>query len=105
MKVLNKYLGKQLARSKILNYEDFKRVFCRCLFKDSLIDLSESIETLEGLDKNAPLVLKLGIYQRKLMMNGIEKEGDENIQGRHIMNALNDMREDNIKPVRYESFV
>jgi len=62
MKVLNKYLGKQLARSKILNYEDFKRVFCRCLFKDSLIDLSESIETLEGLDKNAPLVLKLGIY-------------------------------------------
>lgn len=38
-------------------------------------------------------------------MNGIEKEGDENIQGRHIMNALNDMREDNIKPVRYEQFV
>lgn len=74
-----KYLGSQIAKAVIISHEDFKRVFCRCLFKDSLIDLSENIEKLGELDQDAPLVLKLGIYQRQLMMDGIEKEGDGNI--------------------------
>lgn len=47
----------------------------RCLFKDALLGLSEAIDSIPGLDKATPLAIKLGIYQRGLMMEGIEKEG------------------------------
>eukprot|EP00347_Sterkiella_histriomuscorum_P008784 403343767 len=90
LKIIQKYLGKQIGKTsqKTLTLEDFKRLFCRCFFKDSLIQLSQDIEKIKSLDQSAPLSLKLGLYQRQLMMDGIEKEGIENQHGRHIMNAL-----------------
>lgn len=31
-------------REKVMTYEDFNKIFCKCIFKDSLISMTENID-------------------------------------------------------------
>ena len=64
-KILGKYLDiTNLKHGVIVSSEDFNQVFCKCIFKDALIDMTEDIKTLGEKVVDTPLTLKLGFYQR-----------------------------------------
>ena len=58
-KVLLKYLEGDV-KGTIITRDDFNQVFCRCIFKDSLIAMTEKIVEMDELVGEMPLTLKLG---------------------------------------------
>ena len=86
-KILFKYLDK---KEKMVTCEDFNQLFCKCIFKDALLSMTSDIDSLNASPSlgDMPLTLKLGRYQRTLMMQGLERDCDNTGRGRAIMQAL-----------------
>lgn len=68
-KIMQKSLQK---KEKLTTNEDFNKIFCKCIFKEALINMFESIDNLPDINSDVPLQLKLGTYQRTMMMQGLE---------------------------------
>ncbi len=58
-KILQKYLDK---KARIITCEDFNSLFCKCIFKDALIGMTDEIDLMNSHILDMPLTLKLGKY-------------------------------------------
>eukprot|EP00347_Sterkiella_histriomuscorum_P003737 403363140 len=106
-KVLLKYLDRDM-KNNILTKDDFNQIFCRCIFKDSLIAMTEKICEMDTYIGDVPLTLKLGRYQRDLMMHGLSKSGEKQKIGLDIMNALfhlKSQKDVSFRSLRYAAFI
>jgi hypothetical protein len=47
-----------------MTIDDFKKIFCKCIFKEALLNMFEAIEKLSTIKGKGdiPLTLKLGTY-------------------------------------------
>ena len=70
-RVLYKYIER---RGKTLNHDDFNQLFTKCIFKDALINMAETLTSQNAGGEDLPLTLMIGKYQRQLMMNGLEED-------------------------------
>ena len=106
-KVLQKYLDTVLKGAHITR-DDFYQVFCKCIFKDSLIAMSEQIDAMDKGLGEMPLTLKLGHYQRDLMIKGLDQTHEDFDKGRAILNArfnISASKDLSLKTMRYASFI
>lgn len=55
---LQKYFG---TKKTLISCQDFNKLFCKCIFKDALINLAAQIEALSS-KKEVPMALKLGEF-------------------------------------------
>lgn len=58
-KILLKNLDK---RAKVVTNEQFNQIFCKNIFKDALIEITNTIEEVNQGASETPLTLKLGLY-------------------------------------------
>lgn len=85
-KILFKNIDK---RAVMVTFEDFNQIFCKNIFKDALIDVTNNIEKTNQGSTETPLTLKLGRFQRQLIEPGLHKHLDDKAKdARAIMNAL-----------------
>lgn len=66
-KIIFKLLG--CKKDKTMTIDDFNKVFCKCIFKESLVQMFDAIDkvTVENKEEfnsvsEVPLTLKLGAY-------------------------------------------
>jgi hypothetical protein len=64
-----------------MNFEEFNRIFCKGIFKDALINVNKNFGTTIKTSgaQEVSLFVKIGEYQRKQMLNGLEP-GSQNFQ-------------------------
>jgi len=58
-KIIFKALRKKVQS---ITFEEYNKIFCKCIFKEALIELVSSLEQMEGVTEEMPLALKLGIF-------------------------------------------
>ena len=95
-----------------VNYDEFKRIFCKTIFKNWLIGLINEIlkfdpipseQMIKGLKiqgdqqnieskKILPVSIRTAAYQRKLMWSGINRKSKDHKHGRNILNSLADLK-------------
>jgi hypothetical protein len=95
-------------KSNIVTCEDFNQIFCKNIFKDALIDVTNTIEKANAGASETPLTLKLGKFQRNLIEPGLQKrEDDRTRDARAIMNALFALQceqDPSLKLIKYSEF-
>ena len=80
---------KTIGRFEQMDYEDFYRLFCKGIFRISLLDMMHNIEQMATAHTELPLTLKIGAYRRNLMLSSFSKElNPYKDQGAAIIKAL-----------------
>ena len=98
-KILYKNIDK---RASVVTCEEFNQIFCKNIFKDALIEVTSHIERVSAGASEAPLTLKLGLFQRHLIEPGLqEKSDDKTKDARAIMGALFQLQAKNDNSLRY----
>ena len=102
----------QDSSSGSVNYDEFKRIFCKTIFKNCLIGLIKEILRFDPIPSDThqkgskkevdiqdierknilPVSIRTAAYQRKLMWNGINRKSKDHKHGRNILNALADLK-------------
>lgn len=83
-----------------MTYDEFNRIFCKGLFKDALVGVTESINKQASSKEALPFALKVGEYQRSIMFEGLSKESKNHEYGKSILDALNKLRTEDAAPQR-----
>jgi len=60
-KILQKFLDLN-EKLEFISKDDFYQVFCKCIFKDSLLAMTDEIDKLDKGLGDIPLTVKLGQY-------------------------------------------
>ena len=90
----------QSQRRENVTYDEFNRIFCKGLFKDALVGVTESINKQAANKEELPFALKVGEYQRSIMFEGLTKESKNHEYGKSILDALNKLRTEDSAPQR-----
>ena len=86
---------KTIGRFEQMDYEDFYRLFCKGIFRISLLDMMHNIEQMATAHTELPLTLKIGAYRRNLMLSSFSKElNPYKDQGAAIIKALQIYKEE-----------
>ena len=94
LKIIQSQLGQNSRRDK-MNFDEFNRIFCKGIFKDALITVNKNFGTTLKTNEaqEVTLSVKIGEYQRKQMLQGLEPGSQNFQQGRQILNSLNNISE------------
>lgn len=99
--VINREEAKTLIRkslpenkhSEVVQYEQFSKIFCKGIFKEALLAVTEQLDAPSKGDNTSSLSLPVQVnqYQRKMMVDGLlSTSGD---QGQSILRALAKLKE------------
>lgn len=90
-----KVIENSIGKRDRLDYEDFYRLFCKGIFRTSLLDMMRDIEAMASACPELPLTLKIGAYRRNLMISGLGlDQGQNEDQGAAIIKALHIYKEE-----------
>lgn len=59
-----------MKNKEVVNFDEFNRIFCKGIFKDALISITNSFEKLKN--DEVPLAIKVNEYQRNQLFSGLE---------------------------------
>jgi len=65
-----------------VEYSDFYKLFCKGIFRISLIDMLNNIQTLSNHRPEIPLLVKISVFRRNLMLEGLNKTADPEMKRR-----------------------
>lgn len=60
------------SRKEKLTYDEFKKIFCKGMFKDNLISISNQFDQMNKANEELPLSMKLSHYQRFQFFSGLD---------------------------------
>ena len=76
-------------KKDLINYDEFKRIFCKSIFRYALILTAQKLKESSHLpDEILPLAVKVSRYQRGLLRSGLQKENPNYEEGKSILAGL-----------------
>ncbi|CDW75722.1 iki3 domain containing protein [Stylonychia lemnae] len=85
------------TRKDNINFDEFNRVFCKGIFKEALINVTNTFDQMSMAKQSVndlPLSLKINEYQRSQMFSGLDPKSEYYKEGRQILNSLNQIKEE-----------
>ena len=87
----SKIILQSMGKKETYKYDEFYKIFCKSIFRISLLDMLNNIEELSKNHTELPLLLKLGAYRRNMLLSSLDRSSQNEEykdKGRSILGAL-----------------
>ena len=87
----SKIILQGMGKKETYKYDEFYKIFCKSIFRISLLEMLNNIEELSKNHPELPLLLKLGAYRRNMLLGSLDRNNldeEHKDKGRSILGAM-----------------